>query len=151
MAEHDGVALGTLGDRFPLVRPRRGIEELDTVFAHSHGGSVVLNAIAAGVRVRLLVLMHTPVLPRPNDEWRTMRTRIGRIVEVRTPLDWVVHLDRLFTHAQNSMPAALSAISRNLSSPVTGNLRFSHTRYVDDGVWDRLGLTNQIGYERTFV
>ncbi|WP_136036348.1 hypothetical protein [Microbacterium sp. K35] len=129
----------------------RGIAELDTVFAHSHGGSIVLEAIAQGLRVKLLVLLHTPVIPRPDSEWRDMRTRVGRIVELRTPLDWVVHLDRLFTNARNAMPPAMSAISRTLTPAVTGSLRFSHTRYVEDDVWKSLGLTNDIAFERTYV
>lgn len=125
----------------------RGVTELDTVFAHSHGGNVVLQAIAEeGLRVRLLVLLHTPVLPR--SDWNEVLTRIRRIADLRTPFDWVVVLDRISNGSTNGVPQAVQRISTDLSMPVTGSNRISHVYYRTVLTWRNEAIAPKIEQQR---
>ena len=42
------------------------VRSLDTVFAHSHGGNLVLTALSKGVKARLIVLMSVPAREPPT-------------------------------------------------------------------------------------
>lgn len=124
-----------------------GTRELDTVFAHSHGGSVVLDAISRGLRVRLLVLLHVPVIPRSVHTWRVIEQNTGRVLDLRTACDWVVLLDRMRTKSRNHLPQWLTN-ARRLSGPVTSKVRTSHTYFVRDKRWAQLRLTGEVAFER---
>ena len=128
----------------------RQVSALDTVYAHSHGGNVVLEAIDQGLEVRLLVLLHTPVLPRSDAAWRRIQSRTGRILDIRTQLDWVVLLDGLKNGSKNSLPSILGN-ARPLVPAVHSSFQISHTRYIKDSVWQSHGLTGEVGHERSMV
>jgi len=69
---------------------------------------------------------------------------------MRTPFDWVVHLDGLKTHSKNSLPSELTRV-RTLASSVPSSFRASHTHYIKDSVWESLDLTNEIKFERSMT
>jgi hypothetical protein len=129
------------------IRSRR---QLDTVFAHSHGGNVILDAIQRGLSVELLVLLHTPVLERTDDEWAAIQQRVGRILDLRNSLDWVVALDKVRNFSHNRLPAQLSN-SRRLTPSVPEHLRFSHNRFIKQKTWAKLRLHEEVAYERSLI
>lgn len=129
---------------------QRGSTDLDTVFAHSHGGNVVLNAIARGMRVKLLVLLHIPVLPRPDFEWDMIKNNTKRIMHLRTMFDWVVSMDRIKNNSRNNLPSRLRNF-RTLTAPLTARSQFSHGLYTQDAVWKSRALTNDVAYERSLA
>lgn len=116
-------------------RTRQGFTEFDSVYAHSHGGNVALSAAANGERIRMLVLMHTPAIPRPDHEWAAIRRNIGRVVVMRTRLDLVVLADRLRTDSRQRFDV------RNLPHFhvelhwANGDGWFSHTFFVEKPTW----------------
>jgi len=84
---------------FALWKRTKDVGSIDTVYAHSHGGNVALSAIAKGERVRLLVLLHTPIVPRSKGEWARIRRNLGRVVVMRSRLDLVMLADGLRTRS----------------------------------------------------
>ncbi|MCW4385681.1 alpha/beta hydrolase [Salinibacterium sp. SYSU T00001] len=124
---------------------------LDTVFAHSHGGSVALSTAARGQRIRVLVLMHTPALPRPEEEWARIRRRIGRTLVMRTRLDLVVLADALRNGSgqrfdQDELP----------HREITLHWRrregwFDHDFFLEPETWMRFDLANEVRYERSLA
>jgi hypothetical protein len=136
-------------DLFEWCR-KRGLTELDTVYAHGHGGNVVLDAIASGLRVRLLVLLHVPILLNDLSYWATIESRVGRIVDLRTDLDWVVLLDGLRTQSRNGFTNELTNV-RRLNPAAPAHARVSHSRYVTDSVWKSLDLAIEVKSERSLV
>jgi hypothetical protein len=129
---------------------RRGLTELDTVYAYGHGGNVVLDAIESGLRVKLLVLLHVPVLPNDPAYWATIESRVGRVFDLRTDLDWVVLLDGLRTQSRNGFTTELTNV-RRLSPSAPAHARVSHSRYVTDSVWKSLDLAGEVTLERALV
>lgn len=120
---------------------------IDTVIAHSHGGTVAIKAIIEqGLRVRLLVLLHTPVIKR--QDWNVLLARVGRIADFRAPFDWVVSLDRIFTGSANALPKELLSISKDLSMQLSGKTRFSHVYYRTDSTWDNEAIPPKIAGQR---
>ena len=116
-------------------------DRLDTVYAHSHGGNVALSAAAAGQRIRLLVLLHTPAIERPDEEWAAIRANVGGVVAMRTRLDLVVMADgaRHWTSRLRFDPQKLPHF------PVTQHWRrregyFSHAYFVKRENWERYNL-----------
>lgn len=128
----------------------RGVQRLDTVYAHSHGGNVVLNAVEAGLEVDLLVLLHTPVLPRSDSSWANIARRVKRILDIRTPADWIVMLDGIKTNSRNELPTSLQN-ARRLTPQAAAHFQTSHFRYTKDTVWRSLGLTSDVLYERSMA
>jgi hypothetical protein len=63
----------------------KGTHSVDTVFAHSYGGSVALAATTHGVSMRTLVLLSVPV-DNFEIEWRN----IGRAVSLRIHCDLIL-------------------------------------------------------------
>jgi hypothetical protein len=125
----------------------RGITKLETVYAHSHGGNVVLNAIQKGLRVNLLVLLHMPVLPRTPKNWKLIEERVGWVLDLRTPHDWVVRLDSLRNFSQNGFGDRLLCVSEPAGAIVDGSA-FSHSHFVKDQTWELYDLPNDVAYER---
>jgi hypothetical protein len=113
------------------------VRSLDTVFAHSHGGNLVLTAISKGVKARLLVLMNVPARSRRPREWDLIFTNAGRIVSLRSRFDLVIYADR--------SPQHFNAQVRQLVPP---GLWFSHGALLRPKVWERHRLPNEIAYER---
>ena len=113
------------------------MRSLDTVFAHSHGGNLVLTAISKGVRARLLVLMNVPARSRQPREWDSIFRNAGRIVSLRSRFDLVIYADR--------SPQHFNAQVRQLVPP---GLWFSHGALLRPKLWERHRLPNEIAYER---
>ncbi|MFT3944598.1 MAG: hypothetical protein QM705_12370 [Ancrocorticia sp.] len=126
---------------------KRQASRLDTVFAHSHGGNVVLGAAAEGVSIKLLVLLHTPAIPRPGDEWAKIRASVSHTVVLRTRLDRVVMLDGLRTGSKQTFDQAL--LPHREIKPRATDMRgwFSHSTYVEYGNWSEWGIPEEIRFE----
>jgi hypothetical protein len=109
---------------------------LDTVYAHSHGGNVALDALAAGQRIKMLVLLHTPAIHRSDEEWETIRRNVGGVIAMRTRMDLVVLGDSLRS-AQNRVkfdPRKLPHF------PVVGHWKhkdawLSHSHFISVDNW----------------
>lgn len=127
-----------------LVRWRDKVTQssrFDVVLAHSHGGNVALNALAAGAQMKLLVLLHTPAIHRPDEEWDRIRRNVGGVVAMRTRMDLVVMADSI-RHRE----ARGKFDPRKLPHfPVTGHWAsgdawFSHSFYVTRENWELYDL-----------
>jgi hypothetical protein len=129
----------------------RGVVELDTVFAHSHGGNVALSAAAAGIRVKLLVLMHVPALDRPVSEWRTIVANVDHVVVMRTRLDYVVLADGLRTGSAQAFSQSLLPHREILPYVLDERGWISHETFIRDPNWAEWNLAREIRYERATV
>lgn len=130
---------------------RSELEAIDTVYAHSHGGTVALNAAARGQKIRFLVLLHTPAVPRSQQEWATIRGNIRRVVAMRTRMDLVLLADRFRSKSRQKFNAAELP-----HTPVVRHWRereawFSHSFYVERRNWDRLNLLNIVERESSYA
>jgi hypothetical protein len=118
---------------------------LDTVYAHSHGGNVALNAAAQGTPIRLLVLLHTPANRRPDEEWAAIRQNVRGVIAMHTRLDLVLLADSLRTR-QNRLrfdPQKLPHF------PVVRHWKardawFSHSRFITVDTWERFKLADLV-------
>ncbi|WP_434317388.1 hypothetical protein [Leifsonia sp. P73] len=127
-------------------------DRLDTVFAHSHGGNVALSAAAAGQGIRLLVLLHTPAIERPDAEWAAIRAKVGGVVVMRTRLDLVVLADgtRHWTSRLKFDPQKLPHF------PVMVHWRrregyFDHSYFVKRENWERYNLPDIVQSRRLYA
>jgi hypothetical protein len=109
---------------------RRGIKELNDVYAHSFGGEVAFLAANKGLRIRLLVLMSVPSLPAGN--WGN----IGRAVSLRSHFDFALMLG----HSNRRHPVPVS----ELELP----LWFGHSVTHDVDMWRRFGLDSEMAFQR---
>jgi hypothetical protein len=129
---------------------KHAIETLDTVYAHSHGGNVVLEAMSMGLKVNLLVLLHVPILKRGANEWSAIQENVGWVLDLRTPLDWVVIVDGLRTGSTNAFRGELNCVDTP-SLPINQKTMISHTRYTKHGVWKSLDLASDVREGRSLV
>lgn len=120
----------------------RRLDGLDTVYAHSHGGNVMLEAAASGVRVKLLVLLSVPAHQRTAAQWAAIRGNASRIVSLRVACDLVVLADRSrqvfpreYVHDLGTVPKVV----------------FDHGALTRSATWRRHGLAAQVSYERGMV
>lgn len=129
----------------------QSIAEVDTVFAHSHGGNVALNRIANGEQVKLLVLLHTPVTRRPDDEWRRIAANVGRVLVMRSRADKVMLADQLASG--NSMQPPKHLLPHRLVKGhwIYRESWFRHDYYLQRDVWERFGIDSDIRFERGLV
>jgi hypothetical protein len=109
---------------------------LDTVFAHSHGGNVALNHLAAGNHIKMLVLLHTPAIQRSDEEWATIRSNVDGVIAMRTRMDLVVLADSL-RHFENRLTFNPSKLPH---FPVVGHWKdrdawLSHSHFVTVDNW----------------
>ena len=125
---------------------RREIQ-LDTAFGHSHGGNVLLGAELSHPGA-LLVMMHTPVLPRSDTEWARIAGTWHRVLVMRARADPVVIADGLRTGStgepdRNKLPF-------RVIRPHVKDRRgwFTHGMFVQAATWRRYRLSNEITYER---
>ncbi|MFB6610347.1 hypothetical protein ACFCVO_08510 [Agromyces sp. NPDC056379] len=128
----------------PIWRNALALPPFDTVFAHSHGGNVALTAAANGERIRMLVLMHTPALPRPDEQWEAIRAHVGRTVVMRTRLDHVVLADGLVNGSsqrfdQNRLPH--HPVVLHWANP---DAWFSHSFFTELGSWLKYDLAGTV-------
>jgi hypothetical protein len=122
---------------------QKSIEQLDTVYAHSHGGNLVLDAVQQPLGIRLLVLLSIAARTRPQMEWQVISSRICRIVDIYTRADLVALADR--ARAWPNSHGLDEARIRRL--PLVGHW-FSHSAACDPDVWIRYDLAREIKYER---
>jgi hypothetical protein len=117
-----------------------GVDCFDVVYAHSHGGNIAMSAAAEGMRIRVLVLMHVPILNRDPREWRQIASNVGRVIQLRTRCDWVVLADRSGQRIPDELPHTV---------PSTGPLGtwFSHSFYTKAPTWVHRDLASLVSYE----
>lgn len=140
-----------VADDFVPWKRAQSIAQVDTLFAHSHDGNVALNRIAAGERVPLLVLLHTPVTPRTDDEWRTIARNVGRVLVLRTRADLVMMADQFINGSTMDPPSKflpLRSVKRHWRHP---DAWFSHNRFVELATWQRFSLDGDIRHERSLI
>jgi hypothetical protein len=124
-----------------------GVGTIDTVYAHSHGGNVALNLLANGERIRFLVLLHTPVIYRPDFEWKIIRSNVSRVVVMRTRADLVMLADGLLRGS------SLEFDERKLPhTPIRHHWKrkdawFSHSHFVTLSTWTNYNLAREVNYE----
>jgi pimeloyl-ACP methyl ester carboxylesterase len=127
-------------------------DELDIVFAHSHGGNVALSAAAAGQRMRMLVLMHTPAIARGDDEWARIRRSVKSVIVMRTRADLVVAADSL----RSGEGRQKFDVRKLPHFPVVRSWKhpdawFSHSFYVSRENWERFDLANIVATRHRWV
>ncbi|MEV8136147.1 hypothetical protein [Microbacterium aurantiacum] len=125
---------------------------LDVVYAHSHGGTVALNAASVGQRIRVLVLMHAPAVERMPGEWAAIRRAVDRVIVLRTRFDLVVLADTLAsrlrpprsrtTFAQTDLPHELvDPAPSEVDAPID---LFSHDYFLRVPTWERERLADLV-------
>lgn len=117
-------------------------EELDTVYAHSHGGNVALSALAQGLRIKFLVLLSVPPIERSSEEWATIDRHVGYAMSLRSRLDWVVLADLVARRAARAIGVPGVERSSGLDFPPEADIHttapfgwFSHSTWLDQHVW----------------
>ncbi|NYG22451.1 hypothetical protein BJY17_003198 [Agromyces hippuratus] len=135
----------------PIWRDALALPPFDTVFAHSHGGNVALTAAADGERIRMLVLMHTPALPRSDAQWAAIRGHVGRTVVMRTRLDHVVLADGLVNGSsqrfdQNKLPHHPVVLHW-----ANADAWFSHTFFTEVGKWLQYDLAGTVRRQHRYA
>lgn len=117
---------------------------LDTVYAHSHGGNVALSAAASGQRIKMLVLLHTPAIGRPDEEWVTISGNIGGVIAMRTRMDLVVLADSLRSreNRQKFNPSKLPHFFPVVAHWKGREAWFSHSYYITLDNWIRNDLAD---------
>lgn len=120
---------------------------LDTAYGHSHGGTVLLDAELAHPGA-LLVLLHTPVLPRAEEAWARIGGTWDRVLIMRARADPVVIADGLRTGSTGE--PGRSKLPFRLIRPHIKDKRgwFTHGLFVQERTWVRYRLSNEVAYER---
>ena len=134
-----------------IVRTVTVDRPLDTVFAHSHGGNVALTAAANGERIRMLVTLHTPALPRPDEQWAAIRARIGRVLVMRTRLDHVVLADGLVTGSTQRFDQAKLPHKPVVLHWANKDAWFSHSFFTKLDSWRKYDLAGAVIRERVYA
>lgn len=131
---------------------KRKFASLHTVYAHSHGGNVMLDYVAAGGEIELLVLLHSPIINRDADEWRRIASNVARVVVLSTKLDCVVWLDRMSRSDEFRQPleAVLGQKAVTLSGAVN-QAWLSHTHFTKVRTWRRRNIAENITYHHNEV
>lgn len=120
---------------------------LNTAYGHSHGGNVLLDVELAQPG-ELLVLMHTPVLPRTGEAWARIRATWHRVLVMRARADPVVIADGLRTGSTGEPDR--EKLPFRLIRPHIKDRRgwFTHGLFVQEPAWIRYRLSNEVSYER---
>jgi pimeloyl-ACP methyl ester carboxylesterase len=116
-------------ERFALWGADVARGRLRTVFAHSYGGLVALNATAYGLRVDEVVLLSTPVENVPI-EWRN----VGRAVSLR------IHMDLVLLAARRRQK-----FTENVDEHYLPGWFWSHADSHDPEVWTAHGCATSLG------
>lgn len=124
---------------------------IDTVYAHSHGGNVALNLLASGEQVRLLVLLHTPVLSRTDKAWERIRSNVQRVVVMRTRADLVMLADGLRTGSSMNLLQHQLPHRQVMPHWKEKDSWFSHSHFVTHSTWMKYDLANEIRYEHSLA
>lgn len=129
---------------------------LDTVYAHSHGGNVVLEALSRQlISVGFLVLLSVPTVRRPESAWARVNAQVGRAVSYRAGFDPVIAVDRLAhnigfradaTEPTDGPEFPSTFDVRQQPAVNTHRFGFSHSGWLDPRVWSH-GLYSDLRYE----
>ncbi len=130
---------------------RNRIGSFDTIFAHSHGSNVVLDFVSQGHAVPLLVLMHSPFMPRTEDQWEAIYNNVGRVLVLRNYLDLVVMVDGLVDRSTTKLPAWFDKVANPAPFPLNPEFAFRHSTFTNLKTWKKLGISNQVVYERSLA
>lgn len=125
--------------------------QLDTVYAHSHGGNVALSAAAAGVRINFLVLLSVPPIVRSAAEWAAIRGNVGYMMSLRSHADRIILLDLVAGRVPAIQAALASEPSAGLDFPPQADIYtaspfgwFSHSSWLDKRVWQSKGIEAEV-------
>ncbi|MGV8966576.1 MAG: hypothetical protein ACOH2F_09870 [Cellulomonas sp.] len=122
--------------------------EFDTVYAHSHGGNVALEAAERGEQIRLLVLLHAPITRRSAEQWALIKANVGRIASFRTRADLVMLADGLHTGSSLDLPADVLRGGSVMPHVTNPGGYFSHRYYLREEVWEEYDIASDIALER---
>ncbi len=136
----------------PLWLDRIGkVTELDTVYAHSHGGNVALTAAAAGVKINFLVLLSVPPIERSAIEWAAINQNVDYMFSLRTHLDRVVLIDLVASRVPAVRRTFNTERSVGLDFPPEANVHtaspigwFSHTSWLDRHIWQTTTIESEV-------
>jgi len=134
-----------------LWREVNQFTSFDDIYAHSHGGNVALSAAAAGERIRMLVLMHTPALPRSREEWERIADHIGRVVVLRTRMDLVVLADGVRNGSRQRFDARTLPHFEVALHWAKGDGWFSHGLFVSRPKWEQYHIAEIVESQRRLV
>lgn len=137
--------------KLPQWREIQAVGPFDTVFSHSHGGNVALSAAANGERVRMLVLMHVPALPRSDEEWSAIRGQVARVVVMRTRLDHVVLADGLRNGSTQRFDQAKLPHTPVVLHWANKDAWFSHSFFTELDNWTKYDLSGVIIREHQYA
>lgn len=135
------------------VSDTRGVPSINTVYAHSHGGNVALSAAAQGLKIDMLVLMHTPPRRRSRDEWAIIRQNVARTMVYRVGLDRVVLADLLRSAASPARVLGQRFDNTRLPHvdsephPINGPW-FDHGFFTRVENWQQRGIADDVAYYR---
>jgi hypothetical protein len=125
--------------------------ELDTVYAHSHGGNVALSAAASGVRINFLVLLSVPPVERSPGEWAAIRRNVGYTMSLRSKLDYVILLDLIAGRIRGLRDLLRAERSVGLDFPPEADVHattpigwFSHSSWLDQRVWQSTTIEAEV-------
>lgn len=140
--EYSGAQRARATQDLLLWAGTNGVDCFDVIYAHSHGGNIVMSAAAQGLKVRVLVLMHVPILFRPPAEWTNIASNVSRVIQLKTRCDWVVLADRSGQKIPSELPHTV---------PTTGPLGswFSHSFFTRVPTWEERGLASLVSYEHS--
>jgi hypothetical protein len=136
---------------FHVWKSRAGVDQIDTVYAHSHGGNVALNILAEGQRASLLVLMHTPASTRTDEQWRRIRENTGRVLVLRTRGDLVMLADALTTGSRLSFDQEKLPHRQVLPHLLAAEGWFSHDLFVSYDTWTKFRIADEVRYEHGLI
>jgi pimeloyl-ACP methyl ester carboxylesterase len=132
-------------------------DELDTVYAHSHGGNVVLEALSQKlVRVKFLVLLSVPAVRRSDNEWDSINEQVGWAVSYRAGFDPVIAVDRLAHNIgfrrestePSDGPEFPSRFHVHQQPPVNSHaFGFTHSGWLNPILWARARMFQDLRYE----
>lgn len=132
-------------------RSLHNLTSFDTVFAHSHGGNVALTSAADGELIRLLVLMHTPALPRLDEQWAAIRSRVARVMVMRTRLDHVVLADGFKNGSKQRFDQSKLPHEPFVLHWAQKDAWFSHSFFTELDTWTKYKIADAVIREHAYV
>ncbi|MCY3883972.1 MAG: hypothetical protein OXG24_03550 [Gammaproteobacteria bacterium] len=116
-----------------LLEWSKPTEQLNHVFAHSHGGSVAMCASQEGLNIEKLVLMSCPF----SGHYSPNFAKVGEVASVRVKLDLIVLVDTLWKGG--SAKPQCDKI-RDIVLPIW----FDHSQTHDPDTWKKHSIAHKI-------
>ncbi len=134
---------GAAGDLVDWSRhPSHRFTHFETVFAHSHGANVVLNAAQLpeeALKVKLLVLLHPAIVRRNDRQWELILGNIARIFAISSRFDIVVLADR----ALRILPSMNDKVRKHRVKEW-----LTHGAAIQSETWQDQNLANEVTHEK---